>query len=265
MAGLAAFGVRWRLLESPPADGATNMAIDTALLDAARHGLATLRLYTWSRPTLSLGRHERARGRFSAPRLAAEGVDIVRRPTGGRALLHHREVTYAIAAPVGALSLRERYATINGLLAEALRRLGVAVTVAAPATRTPPPGRSACFAEPSTGELVVGEAKLVASAQAQQDGAFLQHGSILLEDDQWRIAGLVEETAPPTRAASLTAALGRPVGADEVRAALREAFRRMLTGDPVTSPAVLESVPLDGAAVHRHLDRFTDPAWTWVR
>lgn len=276
---LRALAPRWRLLVSPPADGVTNMAVDAALLaDARRTGVATFRVYAWDRPTLSLGRHERARDRFSAAALEAEGVGVVRRPTGGRALLHHREVTYSVAAPA-ALPMGESYAAINALLLDALRALGVAAAPAAPARRPLRPEGAACFAEPAAGELVVDGAKLVGSAQLREEGALLQHGSILLADDQWRIARLrtpgageadasgggdspAAAPAPTAAAATLDALLGRPVRPTEVTAALVAALARALGAPPLPGDLDAPSLREDLA---RLVIAFADPAWTWRR
>ena len=250
---------RWRLLESDAADGATNMATDVALLALAREtGEPTLRLYTWSGPTLSFGRHERTRGRFDAARLAAAGVDVVRRPTGGRALLHHREVTYSIAAPVAdSESLRARCDWINARLLQALELLGVSAAPAAARERTQLPGSSACFSEPNRGEIVADNRKLVASAQFVEDGAFLQHGSILLHDDQSRIAALCSAPEAPTSAISLSALLAREVTGAEVCGAVVEAFAGEDAGDGGLAPA----------RTIEHLDRdfFRSDSWTWRR
>src|SRR5215207_3150452 len=97
---IAAERLRWRLLLSPPLGGPENMALDEALMARARRtGETVLRVYGWSRPTLSLGRNQRAAGLFDERALAERGVGVVRRPTGGRSLLHHREVTYSVTAP----------------------------------------------------------------------------------------------------------------------------------------------------------------------
>ena len=256
----------WRLLRSAPADGAANMATDLALLDHARRtGEATLRLYGWRRPTLSLGRHERARGVFDVRALRAAGVDVVRRPTGGRALLHDREVTYSVTAPVGATSLGEAYRAINAVLLDGLRALGVRVTAVATRAGAPlRPDGAACFATPGVGELVVDGAKLVGSAQWRDADALLQHGSILLADDQPRIAALrAAGAAAPTEvapAATVADALGRAVTGDEVEAALVAALERALGAPPA---------PLDPALFQRDLARhlvvLADPNWTWRR
>src|SRR5688500_13675445 len=112
---LAAGAARWRTLVSPPAGGAANMAVDDALLDRAREaGECVLRLYEWSRPTLSLGRNQTARGHYDLDRARELDVGFVRRQTGGRAVLHHREITYSVTGPAAVLgSLRESYARVN--------------------------------------------------------------------------------------------------------------------------------------------------------
>jgi len=253
----------WRFLDSGATDGITNMATDAALLAYARRsGEAVLRVYAWSRPTLSLGRHERARGLFSGEALAAAQVEVVRRPTGGRALLHDREVTYSVAAPIGEATLAASYTTINALLAEALGRLGVVAVPAVPTRRPLRPEGAACFAEPGAGELIVNGAKLVGSAQLREDGALLQHGSILLDDDQARIAGLRCDDARQVSAApaaTLNGTLGRSVHHGEVRDALRDALASRATLVGTLSDASLQ----DDLA--RLVGVFADPAWTWRR
>src|SRR3954469_10190523 len=109
---------RWRLLVAPPRSGAENMARDTALqARAARTGETVFTIYSWSAPTLSFGRNQPARGRYDLRMLRASGVEVVRRPTGGRAILHHREVTYSVTAPIdGSLPLRGTYTRINRIL-----------------------------------------------------------------------------------------------------------------------------------------------------
>lgn len=206
-------GSRWRLLVSPPADGATNMAVDHALFErAATADDAVLRLYAWTRPTLSLGMHERAR--LDATAVAARGVDVVRRPTGGRALLHHREVTYSVTAPTQGRTLGETFRAINALLLDALQRLGVAASEAERRGRATAPDGAACFAEPNAGELVVGGRKLVGSAQRRDERALLQHGSILLADDQAMVAslrGIPKRCRPPPRCKTPSAATSAPM------------------------------------------------------
>ena len=252
--------MRWRFLDSGAGDGVTQMAIDVGLMDRARKtGEAVLRVYAWSRPTISFGRHEAARDRFDAADLSALGIDAVRRPTGGRVLLHRREVTYSVTAPADPdVSLVDRYRSINALLLNALAGLGVRATEAQEAgTRRFAP---TCFAEPSRGELTVDGRKLVGSAQLSERGAMLQHGSVLLADDQGELARASLGRVPaPRPAATLDEALGRPVAYAEVCRALQRALH---TAHPNCAPLTEEEVtPL--ALVHR--DRFASPEWTWRR
>lgn len=257
---------RWRLLDSGAADGATNMAIDHALLDRAAgphgHNEAVLRIYRWARPTLSFGLHERAR--IPREALAAHEVDVVRRPTGGRALLHHREVTYSVTAPLSdgsSIGLGESYRAINALLRAALARLGVAAEEAPRRGRASAPDGAPCFAEPNLGELVVDGRKLVGSAQRRDAQALLQHGSILLGDDQGMIAALRGEGtpgAPP--AATLVTTLGREVSYDEVRDALVAALETAVNASvPALDPDALSN------GIARHLPTYRSDEWTFRR
>jgi len=256
--------MHWKLLLTPPRSGAENMALDEALLERARtSGDAVLRVYTWTQPTLSFGRNQTVLGTYHGDRAREQGVDVVRRPTGGRSLLHDHEVTYSVTAPLTPPgSLRESYARINRLLVDGLRRLGVAVEIAAPHERSLPPSASPCFERPAAGELVVGHRKLVGSAQWRDDGALLQHGSILVEDDQPLVSTLAENAVPmPEPAATLSEALDRVPTIDEVATALFDAVRALECAD--ASELVLDA-PLEDAT-QRLLDRYTDDRWTWRR
>lgn len=260
-----ALPARWRLLVDPAGDGAANMAVDHALLDrAARSDDAVFRIYGWARPTLSLGMHEKAR--LDPAVVQARGIDVVRRPTGGRALLHHREVTYSVTAPAHEASLRASYAAINAILLDALHRLGVPAREAERRGRPLVPDGAACFAEPNEGELVVDGRKLVGSAQRRDEHALLQHGSILLDDDQALVAELRGSAAPPP-AATLSAALGRDVSVGDVHDALTAALR-----DAVGSAASGARARLDGFDpseiaddIAQHLTTYRDPRWTYRR
>jgi lipoate-protein ligase A len=196
----------WTLLvDAEGKSGVANMRLDESLLDeVVRSGNAFLRLYRWNPATLSIGRNQA---------VTFSGVPIVRRPTGGQAVWHEKEVTYAVAAPIERFgSLREAYCQIHTLIATALRSLGADV-VLAPAVR--PAGRpAACFAAPLGGEILVNGKKLVGSAQVRRGNAFLQHGSILLDGSQ-AVTGASGET-------TLSAVLGRAVTFEEVTAVIIE-------------------------------------------
>ena len=256
--------MHWNLLHSPPLPSAENMALDEALMERARRtGEAVFRIYTWTHATLSFGRNQTAAGIYDADRAREQGVAVVRRLTGGRALLHHREITYSVTAPlaIGA-SLRESYARINRLLVDGLLGLGVAVEVAVPGERSISPGAAPCFERPSAGELVVNGRKLVGSAQWRDDSAMLQHGSILVEDDQPMVAQLARgSVAPPVPAATLTAALGRAPSASEVAQAMFRAVRTIECG----SASLLDLDHLVECDMARARARYRDDQWTWRR
>lgn len=255
--------VDWTLLFTPPVNGVENMALDEALMEHARRtGAWTFRVYGWSVPTLSLGRNQRAAGAYDREKLTELGIDVVRRPTGGRAILHFHEVTYAVAGPAEvAGDLHESYARINRLLLSGLRLLGVEAMMTETPRRASGPGLAPCFDHPSAGELVVAGRKLAGSAQWRSDGAILQHGSILVEDDQSMIATLTTEpVARPPAAATLRGILGYAPTLEQVADALFAAVR---AEDP--SARSIESDEHLRAIAGELAPRYRDPEWTWRR
>jgi lipoate-protein ligase A len=177
-------GPSWRLLldlEGRP--GWLNMGLDQALLARAGRGECWLRLYRWAPHCLSFGRHEPALRRYDRQRIEARGLDVVRRPTGGRAVWHAEELTYALAAPASPFGgLRQAYEEIHRMLLAALRRFGVDAELASPRAAVAVDA-GACFASPAGGEITVGGRKLVGSAQLREGSALLQHGSLPDPDD----------------------------------------------------------------------------------
>ena len=133
-------------------------------------------MYAWE-PDLSFGRHEPAGRRYDADRVAALGLATVRRPTGGRAVWHAGELTYAVAAPADELgALRQAYRDIHLVLRDAVRSLGVPAELA-PLSRAASVDTGACFASPAGGEVLVAGGKVVGSAQLRRGAALLQHGA----------------------------------------------------------------------------------------
>ncbi len=187
----------WRLLVTEPLDGATNMALDEALFLSRIRGdsLPTLRFFSWSPPTLSLGYGQPLDDHVNLEACRRLGIGLVRRPTGGSAIYHdteEREVTYSVVAASGdfegAGDLLESYRWIGQGLVEGLRRLGAPaemVPVLKERDRSAPP--AFCFARADSCEIEVDGKKLVGSAQRRKAGAFLQHGSILLGADKERL------------------------------------------------------------------------------
>jgi lipoyl(octanoyl) transferase len=254
----------WVDQESRP--GYANMAIDQTLLDRVnRSGEHWLRLYTWQPHCLSFGRHEPAARRYDVPRIRAMGLDTVRRPTGGRAVWHSFEITYAVVAPCATFgSLREAYLEIHGMLADALLQLGVEATLAS-RTSPLPVNAGACFSQPAGGEVLAGGRKVIGSAQLRQGGALLQHGSILMRDDQ-RLVDLLssnesfsweenggEAMGPALLPSSCSAADLITVIGRVARARWAGTWHEISTADPL----VQESA--------RHVAHFRSSAWTWER
>lgn len=203
------------------------MAVDVALLDEAnRSGRVVGRFYRWDPPTLSFGRNEPVAELYDLDAIARRGIATVTRPTGGKAVWHEHEVTYAVAAPIAVFgSLRSAYGEIHGRLAKVLRSLGVDA-VLAPARRPAGPlaGPTSCFAQPVGGEIMALGRKLVGSAQVRRGPAFLQHGSILLDGSQAIVHAVSRRPSPPGGETTLAAVLGRPVTFEEMAAALASAL-----------------------------------------
>jgi len=239
------------------------MALDEALMDRARRtGEWVLRVYSWLTPTISLGRNQTARGRYDLERIRERGLEIVRRPTGGRAILHAREITYSVTAPVDdAGSLRASYDRINRLITTALVSLGVdAVAVSGMGHRHPSPGMSPCFDEPAAGEVTVGGRKLAGSAQWRNDGALLQHGSILVADDQTALADFTVGggvAIPPP--ATLTNLLSYVPSPEDMAGALTAALESV-EGAAVQELSLENEVRARAEAL---VVRYLDDGWTW--
>jgi lipoate-protein ligase A len=237
----------WRLLVDAPAGGAWNMAVDEVLLDGVAAGEAppTLRFYQWTPPCLSLG-YFQAIDVVDFEGCRALGVEVVRRPTGGRAILHDRELTYSVALPAAALGhdggVLPSYYRLSLALRDGLRRLGVPATLApeSAASGTAEHG-PVCFDRPSAHEILLQGRKLVGSAQMRRGCGLLQHGSILIEPRVDKltaclrlpdggapgrikdgVAGLAElgVTQPAQIAAAIAAAFARRFGVSLVEAPL---------------------------------------------
>lgn len=285
---------RWRLVlgdgtdpgPPTPQDGPRNMAIDQALLRSVSGGASpVLRLYRWSPATLSFGRNQPARGLYDEEAAAARGIAFVRRPTGGQAVLHHEELTYAVVAPVAAIGKpRAAYEWINRALVAALREIGVDAALAGDGGGDPPirrtggaPSRNgwleACFRRPERGEVMVAGRKLIGSAQRREGRTILQHGSILLGGSQAAAEELLVGRARPaprpgegaadpapgwtTVAAELSARPTTQSVVDAVRAEFEEILGTSL------APTTLSFD--ETAAVRTLRPRFESGGWTWRR
>jgi lipoate-protein ligase A len=236
------------------------MAVDDAILQAVSSDMAppTLRLYAWSHPCLTLGRGQKAAD-VDFERVAALGWEVIRRPSGGTAVLHEDELTYSIALPAGhALShvdIVESYRQISHALLAGLRLLGLAAhadpMISRPVIKSP-----VCFDIPSHYEVTVSRRKLVGSAQVRRKGGALHHGSLPLKGDLGRICdGLAypdesrreqAKTQVRTRAITLSEALGQYIAWPTAADAIAKGFTSALEIDVI--PDELTSVERETAA-----------------
>ena len=251
--------MNWTLIVEPTGrPGSENMSIDYSLLRRAQEGVAFLRLYCWSPACLSFGRNEPALRRYDVEEIKRRGLDTVRRPTGGRAVWHDAELTYAVAAPNETFgSLSETYNIVHVTLAAALRRLGVPTELAGkPAPEGVALSAGACFAAPVGGEVLADGRKLVGSAQVREENAFLQHGSILLHDGQDVVTQVTTGDPAPSGSTSISAVLGRGVEFSEVANAIVMETRECWSGS-------WEEKGLPCTASEHA--KFAEMEWTWRR
>src|SRR6266498_1079863 len=184
----------WRLLITPPARGAWNMALDESILEHAQAGhgesLPTLRLYAWDPACLSLG-HAQPFADVDVSRLQERGWEVVRRLTGGRAILHTDEITYSVIAPNDeprvAGTVLESYNRLAQALLLAVKELDLPVEMKEGKTENPSSPNPVCFEVSSTYEITANGKKLIGSAQARKKEGVLQHGSLPLTGDLRRI------------------------------------------------------------------------------
>ena len=257
--------VSWQLLlDAAPHTGVYNMALDHALLeDVQREGHAVLRFYTWQPACLSFGRNQPARGFYNAEEAAARDIDIVRRPTGGLAVLHDRELTYSCVAPVQLLGgPRASYATINRALVAGLQKLGVPAVLSESTKRSAFGTLHPCFAEPAAGEVMAAGRKLIGSAQRCEKQTLLQHGSILLDGMQEEVAAIASVPFDlRSRATNLRELMGSVPDLSDLTNALAAGFREVC-GIPL-APGQLSAVTAQRARELSTL--YASAEWTWRR
>ncbi len=259
----------WRLIVEPePLPGPRNMAVDERLFELAASAPWTyLRFYQWVRPTVSLGYSQDADKVVDAAFCAAHGVDVVRRMTGGKLVLHDREVTYSIAsADTGVFteSLRDSYRRISLALVLGLAGLGVRARLAESAPPGYVKGTMPCFAFAARDEIEADGRKIVGSAQKRTGPLFLQHGSLPLEKDEALLSAVARPGEVPEGLGltSLTEALSRPVGFDDVVGPLIQGFADHF-GVAFERYAL---TPSDEAAVRSlEASKYASDGWTFRR
>ncbi len=224
---------RWFLFDDNPASGAENMARDEFLLErvAGEEHTPVLRLYSFQPPAITIGYHQDPLAILDIDALRRDRIELVRRITGGRALLHDNELTYCVAARVDSRScgtgLRDTFLRISEALTMALRSLDVNAHISNGCTgHSRQELRPPCLASVSRYEITVRGKKIVGSAQRRMGSVFLQHGSILLGPGSLRIVKYLGGMwdSMDDRITSIAEELEREVDAQEVRSSLVEAF-----------------------------------------
>lgn len=238
--------LEWRLLDTGHRPGPENMAIDEAILLAHARGEVppTLRFYGWDPPAISIGYFQSVQREVDLDAVRARGFACVRRPTGGRLILHHMELTYSVVIKEEYLpgSVLETYRELSRGLLEGLRALGLEPELSrgeADPRRAHPGGfHTPCFDSASAYELQVRGRKIAGSAQTRRHGVILQHGSILLDADVPLLFDLMR--IPPgvprdrlvnrfcARATTLREEIGRVLSYNDARVAFVTGFERGL-------------------------------------
>ena len=230
----------WRLLlDDDPADGAWNMAVDETLLESARlPSPPTVRFYRFASPTLTFGYGQKLADVVDEARCRSLGIDCIRRITGGRALLHQHELTFAVAAPTARppfpASVKSTYQAVRDAIANALTALGVPVDAALATATKRRAGRALpCLAVPTGHEITVSGRKIVAASMRFRREAFLVHGSILWDIDRslWRRITR-HDAARELHATGIRDAVGHSFGEQRLVEALTASFETLLEASP---------------------------------
>ncbi len=230
----------WLCAVDPPRSGIENMRIDLALLnnlEKCSEKMTSLRFYDWEIPTVSLGKHQKAEGAVDYSYCRQSAIPVVHRPTGGRAVLHDCELTYAVVSndpncfPLS--SIRETYRLIAMGLQEGMEGLGIVTQLAGTSRKSRRLSRQQredpCFVSPSCCELLYEGRKIVGSAQRRLRRSFLQHGSIPLQVNHPKMAASlgVSEELLRMSVVSVSEALGRAVARQTLCEALQTGFERV--------------------------------------
>ncbi|MCR8985298.1 lipoate--protein ligase family protein [Brevibacillus laterosporus] len=274
---------KWRYVVTPPMSPEMNMAIDEAILTLHSQGKVppTVRFYTWNPATLSIGYFQKMEKEINIDEVKRLGLGLVRRPTGGRAVLHDAELTYSVIVsedhPQMPKSVTEAYKVISMGLLHGFQKLGLKAEMVSLATEEEKakynsPGSSACFDSPSWYELVVEGKKVAGSAQTRQKGVILQHGSILLDMDVDLLFSLLTFPSERVKERMMNSFKQKAVTINEVSSkpiSLEEAIEAFYQG--FAEGLGIELVPMDLTAEEHQLakelaeNRYSTDEWNFRR
>ncbi|MET4560558.1 lipoate-protein ligase A [Lysinibacillus parviboronicapiens] len=239
----------WYFLNSGKCSPSFNMALDEALLDWHSEGLIppVIRFYEWEPATLSIGYFQQARRDINLDAVRQQGLGFVRRPTGGRAVLHEHELTYSVIVtesyPNMPESVTEAYRVLSEGILQGFHNLGMDAYFSVPDTEEKKadlkqPKSAVCFDAPSWYELVVEGKKIAGSAQTRQKGVILQHGAILLDLDEEKLLSVFNFSSDeakermrkklPEKAVAINSLVNEPVSIEQCVTAFRDGFAKSL-------------------------------------
>ncbi len=273
----------WRFIDSGKQNPAYNMALDEALLNWHSEGLIppTIRFYGWNPATLSIGYFQQVEKEIKMEIVREKGLGFVRRPTGGRGVLHEHELTYSVIVseehPNMPSSVTEAYRLLSNGLLEGFKQLGLDAYFSIPETEKERealknPRSSVCFDAPSWYELVVEGRKVAGSAQTRQKGVILQHGSILLDLDADKLFDLFHYRSDRLKQRMQQQFANKAVAINELRAdsvSMGEASRAFKLGFEKGLHIKLEAyelTPQEEEAVHKIAQsRYETDEWNFRR
>lgn len=257
----------WRLIKDDPHDCYMNMAIDEAIFIACEKGFSpkTIRFYGWNPPAISIGYFQKTSNLFESKRLSELSLDMVRRPTGGRAVFHEEEVTYSIISSLDDFSgngILESYRIISHALVSGLKSLGVPAELSSQRKREKimSKGSPSCFSSPSLHEVVIQGKKIIGSSQKRSREFMLQQGSILLDlnKEKW---SHIFNTEVKDKMISLQEILNRKVSFMDVSKALIEALNKFF------GPLIQDELTLYEKRLSERLkqEKYTTQEWNFQR
>jgi lipoate-protein ligase A len=273
----------WRYIDSGDGSPSFNMALDEALLDWHSQGKIppVIRFYGWNPATLSIGYFQKIEKEIDMNAVKKHGLGFVRRPTGGRGVLHEHELTYSVIVsenhPEMPKTVTEAYRVISEGILNGFQELGLEAYFAVPKSADEKsalknPRSAVCFDAPSWYELVVEGRKVAGSAQTRQKGVILQHGAILLDLDEDKLFSLFKypnervkermQNAFKTKAVAINEISSRQIGIEEAKQAFREGFEKAL--DIELEPYTMNSDELD-YVMQLAKDKYECDEWTFKR
>lgn len=273
----------WHFINSGKCSGSFNMALDEALLEWHSKGEIgpVLRFYEWERPTLSVGYFQCVYDTVNLEQLEGQKIDLVRRPTGGRSVLHEDEITYSVIVnenyPNMPETVTEAYRVISAGLLEGFKELGLHAYFSVPQTerereQLKKPKTAVCFDAPSWYELVVEGKKIAGSAQVRQKGVILQHGAILLKLDEQKLISLFNFTTNEERERILQGIRKKAISVDQLakrEVFVEEAIAAFYTGFEKALDIQLETLTLSEAQLRYvkkiEKEKYANREWTYKR